>query len=275
MKKIFYLIAWCALISIAGCRSAKKIQKVITTPIRKDTVQAVVHTDDPKADSIKFIHEVFQKVQSNHIDFKTFSAKVKVHYQGTDGKDEDFEAYLRIQKDSIIWVRINFLLGIEAFGLMITPDSVKVINRLSKVIQLRSVSYLQDITHIPFDFKTLQDLLIGNPIYLDSNIVFYKKEKNGLLLMSIGNIFKNYITLNNDNFMLMHSKLDDVDLLRARTCELTYSDYEPVDNIFFSIYRQISVTEKSGLDIQLNFKQYNFNGPLSFPFKIPKNYKRK
>ncbi len=275
MKRILYLLGFCLIIMIAGCLSAKKIQKVITTPVQKDTVKVVV-TDDPKADSIRFINNVLQKVQANRIDFKTFSATIKVHYQASDGKDNDFTAHLLMLKDSIIWVRISAtIVDYEAFRLLITPDSVKLINNLDKIVQLRSASYLKDVIHIPLDFKTLQDLLIGNPIYLDSNIIYYKKEKNNLFLMSIGSIFKNYVTLSNNNYTLQHSKLDDVDVTRARTCEITYSDYDQMDSTFFSTYRQVSVTEKASVDIQLNYKQYNFNKQLSFPFKIPKNYKRK
>jgi len=96
-----------------------------------------------------------------------------------------------------------------------------------------------------------------------------------LFLMSIGSIFKNYVTLSSDNYSVQHSKLDDIDVTRARTCEITYSDYEPLNSSFFSAYRQVSVTEKSSLDIQINFKQYSFNKQLPVPFRIPKNYKRK
>ena len=56
------------------------------------------------------------------------------------------------------------LLGIEAFRAIITPDSVKVLNKLDKVYQLRSVGYLQEMSHLPFDFNTLQSIVLGNPI---------------------------------------------------------------------------------------------------------------
>jgi len=42
----------------------------------------------------------------------------------------------------------------------------------------------------------------------------------------------------------------------------------------FSTYRKIAVSEKAKLDIELQFKQFDFNAALSFPFNIPKNYKR-
>jgi hypothetical protein len=277
MKNFFYLTGFLILMVLASCRSTKKIQKIITTPPHNDTTQIVaVASEDPKADSIKFMHDAFQKIQSNRIDFKTFSAKIKVHYQASDGKDNDFTAYVRILKDSLIWVRISStIIDYEAFRLLITKDSVKMINNLDKTVELRSAAYLKDVIHIPLNFTTLQDLLIGNPVYLDSNIVYYKKEPNHLVLMSVGNIFKNYLMVNKDNYTVEHSKLDDIDVTRARTCEITYSDYARLDSTFFSSYRQVSVTEKSSVDIQLNFKEYNFNKQLSISFKIPKNYKRK
>jgi hypothetical protein len=277
MKRIFYLIGCSVVIVLASCRSAKKIQKIITAPPHIDTAQAApAVSNDPKADSVKFIQHAFQKIQNNKIEFKTFSAKIKVHYQASDGKNNDFTAYLLMIKDSIIWVRVSAtIVDFEAFRLLVTPDSVKLINRLNKTYQLRSASYLQEVIHIPLSFKTLQDLLIGNPVYVDSNIVYYKKEPTHLVLMSVGKLFKNYLMVNKDNYTVQHSKLDDIDVTRARTCEITYSDYVPLDSAFFSMYRQVSVTEKASVDIQLNFKEYNFNRPLSISFKVPKNYKRK
>lgn len=262
--------------SVVGCRSAKKI----TTAMAKKDTLVVKKADtsvavDLKADSIRYIRALYGHIRSNLIDCNTFSAKMKVHYEGSDGKDYEFNAFLRLQKDKMIWVSINALLGIEAFRAVITPDSVKVLSKLDKVYQLRSVSYLQEITHLPFDFQTLQSLLLGNPIYLDSNIVFYRKEDQGISLLGEGQLFRNYITLNKEDYSIKHSKLDDVDRLRARSCDLTYGDYEKKDGVLFSTYRKIAVAEKARLDIELTFKQYSFNEPLNFPFSIPKNYKQK
>ena len=271
MKNIFYFIAAVTAIFGISCRSAKKIQKVISNS-KKDTSQSII-IDSLKEDSTRFINNIFSKVEKNKIDFHTFSAKLKVNYEGSDGKDNDFTAFLRMKKDSAIWVRVeaSALLGIEALRILITPDSVKIFNKLNKEIIFRSVSYLQEMARIPLDFYTLQDLLIGNPIYLDSNIIFYRKEPNVISLMSVGGLFKNYVTLNDGNYTIKHSKLDDIDVMQPRSCDLTYGDY--IQN--FSTYRKISIAEKWKLDIEFVFKQYNFNENLSFPFTIPKNYKLK
>jgi len=277
----FFFLTGCvfllfAFIIFPGCRSAKKLQTAIS---KKDTTVQQAPTappEDLKADSIRFINATYARIKAQYINFNTFSAKVKVNYEGSDGKDYEVTAFIRMQKDKMIWVSINYsALGIEAFRALITPDSVKVINKMDKKIQVRSVSYLKEITKLPFDFSTLQDLIIGNPVYLDSNILYYVKNDNGISLLSVGESFKNYITLNMNDYTIKHSKLDDIDVLRARTCDITFDDYAKKDSIQFSAYRMISVAEKSKLDIELSFKSFNFNEPLSFPFNIPKNYKRK
>src|SRR4030095_8865201 len=158
---------------------------------------------------------------SEIIDCRTFSAKLKVHYQGSDGKDYEFNAFVRLEKDKRIWISINALLGIEAFRALITPDSVKVLDKFDKSYQLRSVSYLQEISHLPFEFSTLQSILLGNPVYLDSNILYYRKDIQGISMLSVGPLFRNYLTLNND-LTIKHSILDDVDPLQARSCDIIY-----------------------------------------------------
>jgi hypothetical protein len=175
----------------------------------------------------------------------------------------------------MIWVSVNALLGFEAFRLLITPDSVKILDRLKKVARLRSLSYLQEEVHLPVDFRTLQDLLIGNPIFLDTaHIVFYKSEAKGMSLFSSGSIFRNFLTLGADGTPL-HSKLDDTDPMRSRTGDMTYGEYDYSAALPFSTYRKVSVAEKSKVDVEINYKQFKFNEALNVPFSIPKNYKRR
>jgi hypothetical protein len=240
---------------------------------KKDSAQIVIPDSSSRRDSIKFIQNVYQSVEKNRIDFETFSAKVKVDFEGSDGKKNDFNAFIRLRKDSVLWMSINALLGIEAFRVLITPDSVKVLNKLDKVAQLRSMSYLKEITKLPFTFKELQDLILGNPIYFDNNIVSYKKDNDALSVLHMGEIFKHLLTVNPNDMYIQHSKLDDADPVRARTADISYGDYEIRNDKPFSTFRKITVAEKSKLDIEMKFKQFDFNVPLNFPFGIPKNYK--
>ncbi len=265
----------CIIIIGISCKSTKTITKAIS---KKDTVQKKTDTataEDLHRDSLLYIQQVYKHIQAGIINCKTFSAKLRVHYEGSDGKDYELTAFVRIEKDKRIWISVNAtLLGIEVFRVLITPDSAKVLNKVDKVYQLRSISYLQEISHLPFDFNVLQSVILGNPIFLDSNILYYRKDIQGISILSIGSVFRNSLTLNSD-YSLKHSKMDDVDPLKTRSCDITYGQYEKKDTILFSTYRQIAVAETTRLDVEMSFNKYSFNDNLEFPFSIPKNYKRK
>jgi hypothetical protein len=270
VKLIPWLILGVLSAGLFSCRSTRKIQNVIA---RLDTAALTkARLEELRADSLRFMEESFLRVQQNQIPFETFSAKVKVDFEGKDGKKADFNAFVRLRKDSLLWVSINVALGIEAFRLLITPDSVKVLNKLDKVFQLRSVAALQEVTKLPFTFRELQNVLIGNPVFWDSPIVSYESNGQSLSFYTSSEVFKHLLTVNKTDFTLQNSKLDDLDRSRARTCLIIYDDYQNNTQRSFSAFRKITVSEKSKVDIQLEYKQYAFNEALSFPFSIPKNY---
>jgi hypothetical protein len=258
---------------LASCRSTRNIQTAIA---KKDTLISAVTTplNNPREDSAAFIRDNYKRIMNSRISFTSFSAKIDVDYTDADGKKFDVNAHIRMYRDSVIWVSVTGPLGIEGLRALITQDSVKLLDKQNKKYILRSVSYLQDITELPLDLQSLQDLLLGNPVFLDSNIISYSRTANSLSLQSNSDFFKNLFTISEPGRQLQSSKLDDKDESRSRTCYLTYTDYEDKKGLIFSTKRTINVAEKKKLDIELNFKQYEFNETLSFPFNVPKNYKR-
>jgi len=264
---IFVFLA-ALIILLSSCTSTRQIQTAIG---KKDTV-IVTDTDRSRTDSIAFIRENYQNVLDKKINFTTFSAKIDVDYRESDGKKYDVNANLRMHKDSAIWISITAILGIEGLRTLITKDSVKILDKQNKVYTARSVSYLQEVTALPLDLYSLQDMLIGHPVFLDSNIVSYSINENSISLLSLGNYFKHLLTIGKDDKLIQSSKLDDVQEWRNRTGYLSYEKYEDKEGVMFPTVRLISISEKKKLDIRLNFKQYAFNEVLSFPFPIPKNY---
>ena len=257
---------------IYSCRSSKKLQSAM---VKKDTVITVL-VNPNESDSAKLVRTTFGKINDNHIDFATFSSKIKVDYEDSKQRNYDFNAYVRIKKDSVIWISIIAPLGIEAFRVYITPDSVKIIDKLDKTVQYRSVNYIKELIKLPVDFFTIQDIIVGNPVFLDSsNVLLYKETENSISLGTADQVFKQLLTLRKNDFAILHSKLDDVDAVRNRTADFTYDDYVTVGNKLFSNNRKIEVAEKTRLEIYLDFKQPEFDKPLTFPFNVPKNYKVK
>ena len=78
--------------------------------------------------------------------FKTFSAKIKVDYQNSKGNQPNITAYVRILKDSLIWISgYATVFNIEAFRVLINKDSVFVLDKINKEVQYRSIDYLQEV----------------------------------------------------------------------------------------------------------------------------------
>ncbi len=259
-------------LQFSQCRSGKAmITKAIAPRDTSNTVQSKTAED-----SIILIRTTKDLLQKNKREFSTFSAKIKMDIDDAKGKKPDLLANVRIIKDSIIWISISAtILNVEVYRVYITRDSVILLDKQAKEVQYRSLDYLKEIADIPFDFKTLQDLIVGDPVFFNEENMIVKKSDNFLLVSSTGKEFKNLITLSLPDYLLQHCKLDDLDVSRNRTASFTYDNYTTAGGIPFSANRQIIATEKNKLDVRMNFKQFEFNKELSVSFSVPKNYRRK
>lgn len=275
MNKLFYILI--SLFFLYSCKPVKKVEKINSAITKLDTAQTVNIKHIDIVDSLQIIKNTVKKSLQQRVLFNTFNAKIKVDYSGQESSD-NYTIYLSMQKDSIIYLQIKGLFGVVGLQAIIDKDSVTIYKKVGdKYIQKRAISYLKEVTQIPFTFSTLQDLLIGNPVFVDSNnIVSYRTTNNNqLLVLTVGNIFKNLLTISNENLLITHSKLDDVELNHNRTCDITYSNFVPLADVQFSTYRSISVAEKSKLDVNMDFKEFTFNEPLKYTFIIPKKLKNK
>lgn len=275
MRKIFLFVLPFVLV-VVSCRTTKKVQTIQTAITKKDTTQVVTVKETPKVDSAAIVKGILDKVMQHKVDFSTFYAKIKIDYESANDS-KSFTAYLYMKKDSAIYMRlVGSFLGITKEGVVakISKDSVTVVNKIDKTVQYRSIAYLQEVTKIPFDFHTLQDILIGNPVFIDSNVVSYRNGDDQFSVFMIGSLFKHLVSLDKNDYKVLNSKLDDIDPLKNRTCNISFSNYENKNGNLFSTYRKISVAEKSKLDVWLDYKQYVFNEPLTYMFNVPKSYKK-
>lgn len=262
--KSYWLIILVFSIATFGCRSTKKIQ---TSASSIDTSNNVV----VKASDTLMAH-AFNLVHNNKIDFKTFSAKVKVQYEDKAGKQPDVNAFIRMQKDSVIWISIAAtFLNIEGYRALITPDSIIVLNKLEKTIELHPFSWIERITSLPLTFNTLQRLIAGNVLFVQDSISAVNQSSDFLQISTVAenrsaNIFFTILTnlLAKQNFYF--SQPGD-----SFHTELLYEDYEQNPTNYFSTSRNISISEKQQ-KIHLTFRQYEFNNELSLPFTRPSAY---
>ncbi len=272
MQRFCLILLVVIVFLVSACRSTKKIQTAVS---KTDTLvtQAPVVSIPVGEDSTAIIKENYSKIFSNQFNYSSFSAKIDVDYIDADGKKYNVNAHLRMSKDSAIWISVTAILGIEGLRALITKDSIKILDKQNKTFKARDISYLESLTSLPLTLSSLQDLFIGNPVFFENKIIGYSRSQNNISLKTSSEFIKGLYTFNEVSKRLESCKLDDADELQNRSCLISYDKYDNKKGKLFSERRDITIAEKSTMILKLDYKQYEFNETLSFPFSIPKGYK--
>ena len=278
MKYILFVFS--AVTLFAACNPARKAQRMRAPSNQADSSLKVASSSTDETDKLKdkdtamvteTISTVLEKI--NHITYSTFSGKAEVSYTAK-GNTKNFDIKVQMASDSLIWVSVTGALGIEGARALITKDSVRIINKLNKQYITASYVYLQEQLGLPVDLETLQDLLVGNPVFIDTNNSSYTKQDSNIEITSRTKYFRNLLTVLAPDYLPSDSKLEDVDANRSRSAELSYGNYEKANNFQFPRARQINVKYKTDIQITFNYKSFNFNEAISAPFTVPKGYKK-
>ncbi len=87
------------------------------------------------------VQKLYDNIISNYLDYKTLSIKFSSKIE----ENISFNGNLRIKSDSIIWISLSSIFGIEVARIMLTPDSLKFIDRLQKKYYTGDYKYLNKI----------------------------------------------------------------------------------------------------------------------------------
>lgn len=254
---------------LMACRGTRTVQSAISVKVDSTALALAA----ARTDSMHFIQRQYDSLMAQRIEFSSFSGKLDVDYEETEGKKTNLTVQVRIQRDSLIWLSLTALFGIEGVRACITTDSVKVMNKQDKTYLVRPIAYLQELTALPLDLHSLQDLLVGNPVFLDSTFQQYSKGGGLISLQGSNEWFRKLLTIGEVDKLMSSYKLDDLNVSRPRTSYLTYGEYENKMGKWFSRRRTVQVSEKKNFLVRIQYKQYAFNETLSFPFAVPKNYR--
>jgi hypothetical protein len=272
LKNCLYLIL---VLLISACANVKKVQVIQDALAVKVLPDSAALAEKARLDSVLMVKGIVNNIVHTKIDFNTMNAKLKMDYETSKDKDS-YIANLSIQKDSGMYITIRGAMGVIGLKAFINKDSIFLTFPLTKKTERHPLSYLQEVVKIPLSYQTIEDLIIGNPIFMDSiDIISYKVINERLQVSLMGKLFKNLIILSEDNTKLIELKLDDVDASKHRTCDINYSQHTLVKNIQFPLFRTISINAQTKLDIGMEIKEFSFDEPLKYTFSVPKTGRRK
>lgn len=258
-SRSLFIIA--VLFIFVSCSTKKKIAKVDYTPLEIPTID--------KKDSRT---EIAQKFLLSNLEFTTFSGKAKSKI--SIGKSsQDATVNIRIEKDKKIWISITALLGLEVGRVLITPDSVQILNKFQGEYIGKPFSYLYQYASEDLTFANVQDLLLANfstnllnahnfEVDLKSIPIQLRGQKNEL----------SYLYLVNQQ-----NKLDSFSLEQAakgQKLEANYASYSNNGGMLFPMALELLISGgDTSIGANFNYSRVSFNEAVEMPFTISNKYK--
>jgi len=232
------------------------------------------------------VDSVFMAMKGAEFQFDWLKAKFSGIYT-LDDKKQNFSGQFRIRKDSLIWCSIT-VMNIEVARVIVTPDSVKLLNRLNKKYFASNLDYLNEQLNTDIDFDMLQSLILGNDIPYYETDKFELEVKNEIYQLStIGRSkLKKYIRTEDDMSKVLVQKIN-IDKTNYRIVQQNlrqlrnpnkkvvahYFEFKDFDGLFPTsiVFKFIGV---KNITIKFDFTKIDKNNPLTFPFKVPSKYQR-
>lgn len=225
-------------------------------------------------------------IEQNSFISNSITAKASV--KTVSGEDENsFNINLRMRTDSAVWLSISPLLGIEVARVLLTRDSVKLIDRLNNKYAVTDYNYLNDVYRINIDFDIIQGVLTGNlfsykknkfnSVYLEERYYILstlskKKLKRSLEDPDINKPIVQDMWVDAANYRII--KLNIEDQRTGKSLKTDYSDHRQTDGGLFPFKSNTVVAAEKQLKVNMEFNKLTVNTNTEFPFNIPRGFDR-
>lgn len=216
-------------------------------------------------------NETMSIFKANMLDFEYLEAETKTRFEDHE-KSLSFKTKFRIEKDKKIWVSAG-MFGLEAARALITPDSVFVINRLEREYYREPISELEEISGLPVDYYSLQNLILGDLLFFNEETAKFEEKEGIIELISESDQLTNVVWLDKGNLQLERQAL--VDQKNAQEMEISYHNFKEVSNKIFPFESNIHVTGEDEIWVDLEFTKVELGGEPNFDFEINEKYERK
>jgi len=257
MRRSFLIKAFIGvmLFSAFGCKT-KKIAQLAAIPgaISPSTTNS----------------EIIKSLSAKQVSYNTLAIKAKADLN-INNDSHDVSMSIRIKSGEVIWVSVTALAGIEVARMLLTPDSVKVLNKLQSEYTAKPFSFVHQYAGKHVDFNTIQGLFTANalPGTLSLNSAM---DVNGSETQLTGNLSGLiYTLLFNSNNNLTQTLLQDE--LKGQALQVNYAGFGAISGkeIPFNVHINSGVGNKK-VQIDLKYNQVTVNEAVEFPFNVPKRF---
>lgn len=249
------------LLFVSSCKSTR-----VLTPVTPD----------------RAVEQVLSSMQAAQASFDFFSARFtgSVNYGGSQ---TDIGGTIRLRRDSAIFVSVAPFLGIEVARILITPDHVKILNRLEGTYFEGDMEKINGMLNADLDFYMLQSMLLGNDLAHFSTrnfrlsddkdvLLLYNPERVRLDLRSPNSErFEQNMWLDKHSFRITQTTLFEKD--SNRNIQAKYPSYTTVQgqsfpSEIFLLFSDLSSTAQ----LTARYNRITIDQPQQISFSIPSRY---
>jgi hypothetical protein len=219
------------------------------------------------------------KLSESKLEKKLANASIPVDWLSCKGKlkfkDQDMSAsgnfYMRIRKDSAIWVQIRKL-GFEVGRMLITRDSFILVNSWEDTYVKDEIGKLSAWTGSDVKFDELQNLLWGLPMIYNKSAEVQAKDHYFIVQGEEPAINASFFYSVAAPFQLISGFLQkQTPQGGMQTLKFTNDDFQAItDDYYFPYIRNYEVTTPdSKMNIELSIQNLNINEAKNLHIRIP------
>ena len=219
--------------------------------------------------------KVIKNHETNFFAAKTLDARLRVSFSDNRSgqrKRQSLTVRLRIQKDSVIWIKGSKV--VSAFRAKITPSSFSYYSPITKEYFTGDYTFLKELLGIEVTFNQLQNLFFGQSVLdiADEKFQYSKESKSHKLTPKKQNdLFSAFFYFYPKNFRLKKLFIEDTS---GKTLRIDYNSYIKKSNEYFP--KRIVINSTNGdyyTFLDMDVKSVEFNLALTIPYSIPVGYK--
>lgn len=259
-------------IFFSACRTTHKAEKPVV-------IKESRSKEDKSAD------ELMSLITDSSFSAQWINGKANVESTVADEKNS-FNISLRMKRDSVIWVSISPALGIEVARVLITRDSVKVLDRLNNKFKLTDYKYLNDLLRMNVDFDIIQGVLTGNlfsykknrlsSVYLEDKYYILSSLSKRKLKRSLEEKDPNKpvvqdVWISDDNYRIIKLSIEDDRVKKSLITD--YSNFKNTNAGIFPFSSSTKIKAEKNVEVKIDYDKLETGEVQEFPFKVPKNFK--
>jgi hypothetical protein len=211
-----------------------------------------------------------ETMKENAFEFEFFSAKSKTSFRGM-GISQDFTLHIRMQRDKKIWLSAQALLGIEVARVLITEDSVFLLQNFpERNYKALGISEISGISSVTLTLREIQDVFLGNPLGSYKNVLIGLQNDSIVVEKRISDfILREFIHPD----MARIARVNLQSIQDPSAADIVYSDYKPQGNK--SLPKKVNIFVRSQeleASCELNYYDISTDPVTSFPFRVPQGY---